>query len=381
MSNVPKNMLQFGRHFYNTISNIMSGTEQSKEPEVQLPFNMQYHDSDRYQPSLEDVLTVKNILYTLRPDSPLPLELIDTILDLSEYWPHTTTAFPLSSHQEPTINREIIVRAGGAGEDRLILRSLPIGCIKGNNDQAFQMPSENQTQYFTQERKPWPKDREIPQNATEEVLKKWAETSQIRGGFPCKKIVFRIKSHDQGWGGVRADKGTYRGSYTWFDVGLERTYAAREAKPFYNDPEFRLPNTGEQASGSMNEIICALQTIIPDVQNNPNYNPENTTNPRAQNPLMFKHGLNPDNTYLQKNKTATSASQEHTIVWRFNDDIHPESPEADDLEAQGRGRESANGDFVRNLKTGDVVTVWAKARYPGWANTVEEVSIDVYWAI
>lgn len=146
-------------------------------------------------------------------------------------------------------------------------------------------------------------------------------------------------------------------------------------------PRFRASNSDTQASESTNEILCGLHTICPDVQNNPNYNPEDDTNPNANNPLMFKHALNPDTKYLQKNKTATSATQEHTIVWRFNDDIHPESPEAEELEAQGRGKETANGEFVRNLKIGDVVTIWAKARYPGWANTVEETSMDVYWTV
>jgi len=39
---------------------------------------------------------------------------------------------------------------------------------------------------------------------------------------PARKIVFTLRSHDQGWGGDHADHGTYHGSWTWFDVGLER---------------------------------------------------------------------------------------------------------------------------------------------------------------
>jgi hypothetical protein len=51
------------------------------------------------------------------------------------------------------------------------------------------------------------------------------------------------------------------------------------------------------------------------------------------------------------------------------------------LEEQGRGRDTGTGEFVRNLKLGDVVTVWAKARFPQWVNVVEQVKIDVYWAV
>jgi hypothetical protein len=51
------------------------------------------------------------------------------------------------------------------------------------------------------------------------------------------------------------------------------------------------------------------------------------------------------------------------------------------LEDQGRGRNTANGQFVRDLKVGDIVTVWGKARFPGWVNMIETVQIDVYWAV
>jgi hypothetical protein len=61
--------------------------------------------------------------------------------------------------------------------------------------------------------------------------------------------------------------------------------------------------------------------------------------------------------------------------------VHPDSPEADALEEQGRGRASLNGEFVRNLRVGDLITVWAKARFGGWANIVTDVKVDVYWAV
>jgi hypothetical protein len=51
------------------------------------------------------------------------------------------------------------------------------------------------------------------------------------------------------------------------------------------------------------------------------------------------------------------------------------------LEGMGRGSETGNGDFVRSLQIGDVVTVWARARFPGWANLVEELRVDMYWAV
>jgi hypothetical protein len=84
---------------------------------------------------------------------------------------------------------------------------------------------------------------------------------------------------------------------------------------------------------------------------------------------------------LQKNKTATGELKEHKIVWSCTDNIDPDSVEGVELDTQGRGRATATGEYVRNMKVGDVVTVWGKARFPGWTNFVYAVKIDIYWAV
>jgi hypothetical protein len=89
----------------------------------------------------------------------------------------------------------------------------------------------------------------------------------------------------------------------------------------------------------------------------------------------------PSTLVLQKNVTATRDTKVHKVTWRFDDNVVTDSLEAAELEKQGRGRDSGNGKFVRDLKVGDVVTVWAKARFPQWLNVVEEVQMDVYWAV
>jgi hypothetical protein len=73
--------------------------------------------------------------------------------------------------------------------------------------------------------------------------------------------------------------------------------------------------------------------------------------------------------------------EEHVIEWSWTDDIHPESPEAEKLTEEGRGKETGTGEFVRNLQLGDVITVWGKARFPGWSNHVNGVTVDIYWAV
>lgn len=95
--------------------------------------------------------------------------------------------------------------------------------------QEFQMLPEYQQSYKTMDPKPWPETREFPDNATADVLKGWGKSSLPRGEYPCRKIVFTVKSGDQGWGGG-AGRGTYNDSFTWFDTGLERVSAFRESK-------------------------------------------------------------------------------------------------------------------------------------------------------
>ena len=209
---------------------------------------------------------------------------------------------------------------------------------------------------------------------TKKVLENLGEDSASRGAT-CRKVVFTIRSHDQGWGGSSSDKGRYRGSFTWFDVGLERMVACREGKFSHARTDSALLNFIGNPETSTDEDTDTLDVEHPIVL---------TTRrilPAIQQADELEFALLSDKTCLQKNKTAINRFQDHTITWRATDDVHPESIEGDALEEQGRGRASLTGEFVRNLKVGDIITVWAKARFPGWANIVTDVKVDVYWAV
>lgn len=113
--------------------------------------------------------------------------------------------------------------------------------------------------------------------------------------------------------------------------------------------------------------------MIPPVQADPDGNSE----------LTFHHPLAAnDDLLIQSNASADRNMKEHRVVWSYDDSIDPENVEAaSKLEEVGRGKATGNGKFVRELKLGDVVTVWAKARFPGWANFVDSVKIEVYYAV
>lgn len=71
----------------------------------------------------------------------------------------------------------------------------------------------------------------------------------------------------------------------------------------------------------------------------------------------------------------------HVVTWSYLDDTVSDSDDGMKLETEGRGRGTGDGSFVRDLRLGDVVTMWGKARFPAWVNHVEKVKIDIYWAV
>ncbi len=185
---------------------------------------------------------------------------------------------------------------------------------------------------------------------------------------PCRRIVFTTKSHDQGWGGNPADGGTYNGSWTWFEAGLERWCKLGPAQPSTAAGQ---PSEQPQQQPSLH--FDNLRTVLPEVKWNPD-----------RSAYEFNHELLPhEDRKVQCNLTATRETREHRVVWTYNDDIDParDTEAAARLAQEGRGTATGDGRFVRDLKLGDVVTLWAKARFPGWANHIESVKIDVYYAV
>jgi hypothetical protein len=219
---------------------------------------------------------------------------------------------------------------------------------------------------------------DVVRSKTSDIFSLWKAQSLTHLDNPCRKVVFTIKSRDQGWGSERRPHhGIYEHAYSWFDIGLERFQAIDmdECNPENPIPkgfieQFRL----ESGNGSLKaptsigcDFRCAQPPVITEAGNPPTY--------------KYDHPFMPTGTRLQSNRTANGQVKEHVIIWASSDCIDPISSEGDRLEAEGRGRWTANGDFVRNLEVGDIITVWARCRFGGWTNHVEEVKIDVYWAV
>lgn len=334
---------------------------------------------ERIGPFKPDVYDVQHVRFLLNKASKscLPIDLIDEIIEFASYWPHVLAR----------TSKTFTARGGSFGRDHrenvLVLRSPPI-CT------AQSQPSDSKH------------DVKRLQNPTLEK--------------PIRQVVWTIHSHDQGWSGEAADtKGTYRPSYTWFDAEIERyTPGAQKSQAHRNPSKYtvhdflpaweRLPTPGtagpslpprpwiepspylgEQASeneqtsrsGSSTDPVVRSEEVGTADDNEDRYIHYPIFPNDYRGPLSFDR---PDYR-VQTNVHARRSTTEHRIVWDYRDTIDPESPEAEALTMIGRGAVSGDGRFVRALRVGDCVTLWAKARFPAWTNHVEYASVEIYFAV
>lgn len=339
-----------------------------------------------YEPSIPDVLVVKAML---GKGLHLPPELIDSIVDQAEYWPHTSA---MVDYTVETGSMHVIRgRSQGfpGSENELLLRSVPLGFPRWPKA-GTAAPDAN---IQRAESAPVLPGTPFPPDVFQDLIGSPIPTVT----HPCRRIVFTIRSQDQGWGGDYEHQGTYHGSWTWFEAGLQRwclkepetttpatepqaeTAADAETTPTTQDPLEASPeNTPNHTPPKPSFTLRDLATITPPV-----VHPSAT--PALGDPalLEFQHGLLPDDRFrIQSNKTAARELLEHQVIWSHTDNT-PATDEVavEKLTRAGRGGGTADGSFVRDLRLGDVVTVWGMARFPGWVNYVDMIKMDVYWAV
>lgn len=96
---------------------------------------------------------------------------------------------------------------------------------------------------------------------------------------------------------------------------------------------------------------------------------------------MTLNALSESNPARYQRVVAKSQTTEHTVVWHFLDFHDEESAEAMEAANLGRGLQSLDGKFVCDMQAGDCITLWARARVPGWENHVQKAKITVCWAV
>ncbi|RFU76027.1 hypothetical protein TARUN_6237 [Trichoderma arundinaceum] len=285
-----------------------------------------------YEPSPVDIAVVRAMLFRAKK---LPPDLIDTIFDFAEYWAHSTTQ----------LHERINILGGNEDrEDRFLLRSYPLGLVNAGARQ-----NANDQPYTTA----LPTPRPLGESPDASFFAKAVKYPIPRLARPARKIVFTFRSQDQGWASNPGEaQNPYSKSWTWFEAGLER---------------FDAGSAGDGSVPSVN----ALRPVHPQIH-------QTSSDPAGYN---YTHKLlHSPEWEIQRNKTALREWQDNVITWSYLDDVAPDSEGGQALEAQGRGRATGDGKFVRELQVGDVITVWGKARFHAWVNRVESVRIDVYWA-
>jgi len=156
-----------------------------------------------------------------------------------------------------------------------------------------------------------------------------------------KKVVFRIWSHDQGWGAEPNEPHLtgYEASFTWFEAAILRP--------------------GEEQRGR--RLWDLDYPVLADVVD------PLTLPPREAGGWKIWH--------LQSNVRASTDEALHEIVWTDRDD---ESQPANSKET-GRG---AGTGFVRSIDPSrDEIAVVARTRFPGWVNYVRRVEIEMFYTI
>ncbi|KAG5915784.1 hypothetical protein E4U42_007909 [Claviceps africana] len=316
-----------------------------------------------YRPTPVDII-VAHIMLTR--SLKLPPELVDSIFDMAEYWAHSINVIDYPAQQQ----RELRIMGSSRTENKFLVSSLTI--IDGQESLS------NEPAYDTLDATPLPHKTDCDPS----YFSKLAMYPTPRLLNPARKIVFKIKSHDQGWGGPLEKRGTFEASWTWFEAGLERF-----------DPEATCHGYSTFDGASIPALpVCGLRPIQPEiapVRSNAGHDKPTEQNQAdsvepdpAEDVYTYIHPLQGRPEWqIQCNKTATRDWQEHKITWSYLDDVKSDSDEGKALETRGRGRATGDGSFVRNLRMGDVITVWGKARFPGWVNSIERVEIEVYWAV
>lgn len=153
-----------------------------------------------------------------------------------------------------------------------------------------------------------------------------------------KGVKFTIRSHDQGYTGERGTGGTYNSSYTWFEASILR--------PSANDPVLPSLPYESHPKPKVNCLSSFHYDLVPS-----------TTNPSPNEEACVWH--------IQSNLVAQNNEREHEVEWRAGNE-----QESGPGEGDGKG-------FLESLKQGDRVGVWARALFPAWINTVNEVAIEV----
>jgi len=123
--------------------------------------------------------------------------------------------------------------------------------------------------------------------------------------------------------------------------------------------------------------------IIPSFISNPKLAPSSGADTEEGGiSLGWEDNVLPNENKLQENPATVRFWKDYNITWHYLDDIQPDSAEGRRIEAEEwRGRATLDGRVVREMRVGDSLALWARARQPNSINYVKKASVKIFWAI
>ncbi|KAI8939550.1 hypothetical protein NX059_003319 [Plenodomus lindquistii] len=169
----------------------------------------------------------------------------------------------------------------------------------------------------------------------------------VKSGERCtiKRVEFDVVSRDQGWTSENTE-GTFA-TTSWTEVSIMRdTTGQADRSPPLNTARARIHRPEDY-----HEWLIERGTGWELVQR-----PESAS-------MGAQGGEGPFAWYLQGNRVAADNTEYH-IVWTEH-------------ESQGNEGSGTGEGFLRALRAGDRILMWARAKYPGWQCHVDHVRITV----
>ena len=308
-------------------------------------------------PTMLDVIKARQYLF-----QKLPAEVIDVIMDLAEYWPHTSSILDMTtrvyhehmrygSHGRGPKTRchnrsstsQLRREMPGFG---FVLRTPPLGlrCVQSDDPRRGYV-------------------RSLLSTSSQVVNKGVEETPDWlppRGKHPARAICFEILSREE----RPTDHSMARGFRSDSKTSLEASIDSIKLLKAKSSPSQQPLHWTTEAATTMKNTENPLDSTQRDFQY--------TFQPRL---IPITHPGLPKSIPITWNRTAQN--RKCVVTYKYDDTI-PHSIEKERYLSDDNAR-----GFVRSLKEGDSIVLWAKA-YEGAGpvcNVVDRVKIHVFWAV
>ncbi|CAF9911089.1 hypothetical protein IMSHALPRED_009921 [Imshaugia aleurites] len=344
-------------------------------------------------PSMASVIALRHYLSLSRN---LPNEIIDMILDLAEYWPHSSSILDMTTRvysghmcygSYPARPRQKLGRLLSTPESRrewkengFLIRTPPLGwyCVSETDPPKQHATNPSPTTHPRAKSKPL---IPIPPPPT------WLPP---RGVHPARRVVFEILSREERPENTHKPGSTfcYASSKTSFDATVDTISFPKTTKRSVNRGIDPLLWTADAATTHCinhqpPDVCYAIRSKCPNPAQSSS-SPSSFASasakpkPKSKSPDAETHASG-----VTKNYTAHNRKVVRT--WRYDGAERCYLPTTD----RDFGSEDAT-EFVRGLREGDCVGLWARARRSGerrrrlggaWCNVVDRVAIHVFWAV